>query len=75
MAGFANSTHRRHVFYEYLAKCYQTRQWQLVCAEAHEVNSAGVDRRKFHIVAWARCVIEIAVTRIDSVVPKVIHDH
>ena len=75
MTGFENSTQPWRVFYENLAKCYQTWQLALVGAEANEVDSAGVNRRKFHIVTWARSVIEVSVTCVNSVVTEVIHDH
>lgn len=75
MAEGQELTHAGLVFYEYLAKCYQTWPLNLLCAEANEVNAAGVDRGKLHVVTRSRCVIEVSVARIDAVVAKVIHDN
>ena len=48
---------------------------ELICAEANEVNSAGINRSQLHVVTRTGCVIEVSVTRINSIVTEVIHDN
>ena len=41
---------------------------RLLCAEANEEHVAGENRGQLDSIAGSRCVVEVSVTRIDSVV-------
>ncbi len=40
--------------------------------KAHEVVSLSEDRCQLHSVTWLRCVVEVAVTRVNTVVAVVV---